>query len=84
MVLVGRSGCHLCEQAVTVVAQVVAEAGETWELVDVDGDPDLRARYGEMVPVVLVDGRQVDFHRIDVGRVRDALAGRRGWSWRRR
>ena len=42
-----------------------------------DDDPDLLRQYGEMVPVVLVDGSQHDFFRVDETRLRDALQGRR-------
>lgn len=69
-----RVGCHLCEQALEVVAQVCAEAGETHEVVDVDSDPALQREYGEQVPVTLVDGRRHDFWRVDATRLRTALA----------
>ena len=82
VVLVGRAGCHLCEDAREVVARVAAETGATWREVDVDADADLRRRYTDLVPVVLVDGAEHDFGRVDAGRLRSALAGRR-W-WRRR
>ncbi|MDD9206130.1 glutaredoxin family protein, partial [Georgenia sp. 10Sc9-8] len=42
---------------------------------DVDTDPDLVDRYGELVPVVTVDGVQQGYWQIDAGRVRRALAG---------
>ena len=72
--LVGRDRCHLCDVAREVVAQVCADLGETWEELDVDADPQLRARWTEEVPVTLVDGRQHDFWRVDESRLRAALA----------
>jgi hypothetical protein len=36
-------------------------------------DPDLRRRYGDEVPVTLVDGARHDFWRIDPDRLRTAL-----------
>ncbi|MBC7290913.1 MAG: glutaredoxin family protein, partial [Actinotalea sp.] len=46
VVLYGRAGCHLCDDARAVLADVVpADVG--WAEVDVDTDPDLQARYGE-------------------------------------
>jgi len=68
-----RAGCHLCEEAQAVVARVCAELGEQFTEVDVDADPALRERYGEEVPVTLVDGRQHDFWRVDEQRLRAAL-----------
>jgi len=87
LVLLGRPGCHLCDDARRVVAAVADETGTAWVERSVDDDPDLRARYGELVPVVLVDGAQHAFYRVDAARLRTALAGPRGlrhrWGLRR-
>jgi glutaredoxin len=72
--LLTRPGCHLCDEARTVVAQVCAEQGESYEEVDVDGDAELRRRYTDEVPVTFVDGVQHDFWRVDPDRLRAALA----------
>jgi glutaredoxin len=71
--VLSRAGCHLCDQAVEVVAEVCAELGTDYEVADVDTDPELRRRYGEQVPVTFVDGRQHDFWRVDPDRLRAAL-----------
>lgn len=68
-----RPGCHLCEAACEVVARVCADLGEEWAEVDIDQDPELQRRYGEEIPVTLVDGRQHDFWRVDERRLRTAL-----------
>jgi glutaredoxin len=76
--LLTRSGCHLCEEARTIVAQVCTEAGEAYEEVDLDvagaSDPDLLRRYTDEVPVTFVDGAQHDYWRVDPVRLRTALA----------
>jgi glutaredoxin len=77
--LIGKAGCHLCEDAREVVARVAAEAGADVEELSIDDDPDLAERYWEQVPVVLVDGAQHTFFRVDEDRLRQALAGRRSW-----
>lgn len=83
--LVGRTGCHLCDDAREVVRTVADETGTGWHERLVDDDPDLERRYGELVPVVLVDGRQHAFYRVDADRLRTALAGTgRSRSSRRR
>ncbi|GAA1653876.1 glutaredoxin family protein [Georgenia ruanii] len=74
VVLYGRDGCHLCDQARTMLERVRAETGEGFAEVDIDADPDLRERYGELVPVVTVDGVQQGYWRIEAARVRAALA----------
>lgn len=68
-----RDGCHLCEQAISVVAAVCSETGDTWTTSDVDADPDLRRRYTDEVPVTFVDGAQHDYWRVDPVRLRAAL-----------
>ena len=73
VVFVTRAGCHLCEQAEPVVAAAAAEAGIPLEVRDVDADPADRARWSDMVPVVLLDGVQHAFWRIDERRLRRAL-----------
>jgi glutaredoxin len=77
VVVYSRPGCHLCVQAVAVVAATCAELGIDWTEVDVDAPehPQLRERFGDEVPVTFVDGRQHDFWRVDPQRLRRALAG---------
>jgi glutaredoxin len=86
--LVGRAGCHLCDAAREVVARVADDTGAGWAEVDVDTAADLddavRARWSEQVPVVLVDGEQHDFWRVDEQRLRDALDPARRRPWQRR
>lgn len=71
--LVGRPGCHLCDDAREVVAAVCAELGVAWEERDITRDEELYRRYWEQIPVVLVDGRQHTFWRVDPERLRRAL-----------
>ena len=71
-----KPGCHLCEDARAVVAQVCAELGESFDEVDITAGPDaerLMATYGEEIPVTFVDGAQHDFWRVDPDRLRRAL-----------
>lgn len=71
--LLTRAGCHLCVTAEETIARLAAEAGLTSELVDVDGDDELRAEYGDRVPVVLLDGREHSYFTVDVPRLRRDL-----------
>ncbi|MCX2927275.1 glutaredoxin family protein [Streptomyces sp. NEAU-W12] len=72
--LVGKPGCHLCDDAQAVVERVCGDLGVLWERKDITQDPELHERYWEQIPVVLVDGRQHTFWRVDEGRLRRALA----------
>jgi len=69
-----RSGCHLCDDALEVVAAACQASGSDYQLVDIDADPQLREKYGEQVPVVTVDDHVVGFWRIDPQVLAQALA----------
>ncbi|WP_029391646.1 glutaredoxin family protein [Streptomyces xiaopingdaonensis] len=73
--LIGKPGCHLCEVARDVVARVCEETGAEWEERDINKDEELYRKYWEQIPVVLVDGEQHDFWRVDPERLRRALVG---------
>jgi len=78
VVLYGRAGCHLCDDARALVARVCADVGATWAEVDVDVPTSdgrvLADELGELVPVVDVDGVRRGYWRIDETRLRRALA----------
>ncbi len=73
LTLVTKTDCHLCADARAVVALVAGELGLGWQEKSIDGDPDLAGRFAEEVPVVLVDGVQRDFWKIDPARLRRIL-----------
>jgi glutaredoxin len=71
--LLGRQGCHLCDEARSVISKVAAELGVTWEERDITrSEADLR-EYWDKIPVTLVDGVQHDFWRVSEDRLRRAL-----------
>jgi hypothetical protein len=57
-----------------VVAEVCTELDIGWIEVDILTDPELQARYGEYIPVVLIDGEPHDFWRVSPERLRAALS----------
>lgn len=56
-----RRGCHLCDDA----ARLLANYGLKAIQIDVDGQPDLVADYGNCVPVIFIDGRERFRGRVD-------------------
>ena len=59
LVLYGRPGCHLCDDARAVLARV----GEPFAEVDIESDAALHAAYLERIPVVALDGAELfDFY----------------------
>lgn len=71
--LIGKPGCHLCDVARDVIVRVAGEEGAAWEEKDINQDEELYRAYWEQIPVVLVDGAQHDFWRVDPDRLRKAL-----------
>jgi len=72
--VMGREGCHLCKVAETEVERICGELGVAWETADVDTDPEWRAEYGDRVPVILVDGAEHGYWRVEEERLRRALS----------
>ena len=73
VVLLTKADCHLCAAARDAVGRVTAGLGLQWTEQSVDGDETLRHRYAEEIPVVLVDGVQRDFWKIDEARLERVL-----------
>ena len=69
-----RPGCHLCEDAVTIIRAVCEQTGDDWVEQDITGDPELTRLYTDQVPVTFVDGAQHDFWRVDAERLHRALS----------
>lgn len=70
-----RVSCHLCDSAWYVLQRAIAgRENVSVEKIDVDSDPDLTRRYGEHVPVILLDGAEFARHRLDEDALRHHLA----------
>ncbi len=74
LTLVSRDGCHLCEVAEQTLDRVAAATGEGWTRLDVDADDALTAEYSDRVPVLLLDGREHGYWRVDEQRLLRDLA----------
>lgn len=68
-----RAGCHLCEEAKSVIASVASQFGASLHEIDIDADPVLRERYTNDVPVIFVGPRFFAKYRVDAERLRRAL-----------
>ncbi|MET4589489.1 glutaredoxin family protein [Arthrobacter sp. 754] len=73
IVLITKADCHLCADARDAVERVTAALGLGWTEQSVDQLPELRERYAEEIPVLLVDGVQRDFWKIDEIRLERVL-----------
>jgi glutaredoxin len=69
-----RSNCHLCVVALETLVELQKELNFTITKVFIDGNPELEAKYGEQVPVILINNQQHDFFRVDPERFRRAFS----------
>jgi len=74
VVVYSRSGCHLCDIVKQTLTQLQGEADFQWREVDIDGDPELRHKYNDEVPVIFINGRKAFKYRLDARRFLRALA----------
>jgi hypothetical protein len=82
LTLIGKPGCHLCDDAREVISAVIADVStrpgapevSVTELSIFD-DPALYDEHVEDIPVVLVNGRVHTFWRVDPARLTTALLG---------
>jgi glutaredoxin len=72
LVLYGRQGCHLCDDARGVLRRV----GHPFEEVDIEADDKLLRRYLERIPVVALDGEEVYEYFVDEADLRVRLRAR--------
>ncbi|MDB5810428.1 MAG: glutaredoxin family protein [Betaproteobacteria bacterium] len=73
LTLYGRTYCHLCDDMIAGLRAMQAGARFELEIIDVDSDAALEARYGEWVPVLVgADGELCHYH-LDVAKVNDYL-----------
>ena len=71
--LYGKAGCCLCDDAKQVIATVRLERPFDLEEVDVSLDPVLHGRYGERIPVVVVEGEELFEYHVDPEELRERL-----------
>ena len=56
VILYGRAGCHLCEDALALIERVRARVPFELEQRDIESDDEWFKRYLERIPVVEIDG----------------------------
>ncbi len=69
LTLLVRAYCHLCDEMGAALAPFVASRKVTVELIDVDADPTLEARWGDKVPVLLSGEEELCHYRLDAAAV---------------
>jgi glutaredoxin len=72
LVLYGRAGCHLCDEARTALERI----GHPFEEVDIEADDALLARYLVRIPVIALDGVELYDFFVNEADLRGRLAAR--------
>lgn len=78
LTLYSRPGCHLCDEMKETIERVGQTIPLNVEVVDVSTDPELEARYGLEIPVLLVDGRKTAKYRVSEKELTRLLTARTG------
>jgi hypothetical protein len=73
--LISRNGCHLCTDAEAVLDRILP--GQ-WERVDVESSIELERDFGDRVPVVLLDGAEHGYWRVEADRLLRDMARQPG------
>lgn len=73
LLVYSKPGCHLCEEAVRVLTQFQTQVPFTLEEINIEDDPALFAKYGEQIPVVLLNGEFLFEYAVDEDILRQKL-----------
>jgi glutaredoxin len=57
-----KPGCHLCDRAKDVLNRCRQRVSFEIEIVDTSQNSELLARYGQDIPVILLDGQEIARH----------------------
>jgi len=74
LVLYSRAWCHLCEEMLAEIESLRGEFAFGLEVLDVDSDPGLERRFGELVPVLAHGDHELARYRLDRASVRAYLS----------
>jgi len=76
LTLVIRAYCHLCDDMRAALRPLAEAAGARIVEIDADADPSVEARFGDLVPVLLlgsIGGTELCHYHLDRSRVAAAL-----------
>jgi thioredoxin-like negative regulator of GroEL len=74
LTLYSRKNCHLCDVMAAELQPILDRFSARVQVLDVDADPSISARFGTQVPVLLLDGKILSRFHLDAAAVEDALA----------
>lgn len=76
LTLYTRPDCFLCDKMKAAIRHVADNIPLSLEEIDIDTSPELTARYGRDIPVLLVEGHEIARHRVTTDALRKMLGER--------
>lgn len=73
LTLYTRNKCPLCDKAKQIIMELKEEFNFQYIEYDIDDRDELIERYGLMIPVVHVDGEEIQYGQVDRFTVEEAL-----------
>lgn len=73
LTLLTRTGCPLCDEMAAQIGPLLAGTAHVLTPVDVDADPELRARYGWDVPLLFDGDDEICRHELNLPAFRQWL-----------
>jgi len=73
-----RPGCHLCDEAKTVIERVQGRFAFALRVINIEQDPALEREYGSDIPIVMINGNKAFKYRVDEAELENKV--RRLWK----
>jgi glutaredoxin len=73
--LYSRPGCHLCDEAKSVIERVGQRLGFAMRVINVESDPELERQYGNQIPVVFINGQEAFNYHVDEAELENRVRG---------
>ncbi|MBV6447417.1 glutaredoxin family protein [Nitrosomonas sp.] len=76
LIVYGREECHLCQDMILALRNLQAQVSFDFQVIDIDSDPELLARYGDKIPVLLspFTHQEICHYFLDLAALDDYLA----------
>jgi len=76
LIVYGRENCHLCQDMILALQNLQAQVSFDFQVIDIDTNPELVARYGEKIPVLLspLTNQEICHYFLDLAALDDYLS----------
>ncbi|PSJ17317.1 glutaredoxin family protein [Nitrosomonas supralitoralis] len=75
LIIYGREDCHLCQDMILALQKLQQQVSLDFKVVDIDSDPELVARFGDKIPVLIspFTNQEICHYFLDVAALDDYL-----------